>query len=113
MKYHFQEVNVKTLLANCSIRPLGSRGFLVPTPRKNPRFPAGTKFSIKEFTKSHLLVKLDGCNSIFGIAKADAKDILGHTLEEYEELLNQKRLEGLKVLSKILVEIYKESSNEG
>lgn len=104
---------MKALLTNCSINPVGSRGFLVPTQRKNPRFPINTKFYIKEFTKSHLLVKLDGCNSIFGIAKEDARDILGYTLEEYKEILNQKRLEGLKVLSKILVEIYKENDNEG
>jgi len=104
---------MKVLLTNCSIKPIGSRGFLVPTPRKNPRFPANTRFHIKEFTQNHLLVKLESCNSIFAIAKADAKEILGHSLEEYQEILSQKRKDGLIALSKVLVEIYKESPNEG
>jgi hypothetical protein len=103
---------MKVLLTNCSINPVGSRGFLVPTPRKNPRFPANTRFHIKEFTQSHLLVKLEGCNSIFAIAKSDAKEILGYTLDEYQNVLSQKRKEGLSVLSKILVEIYKGPPNE-
>lgn len=99
---------MKVLITNCSIKPVGSRGFLVPTPRKNPRFPANTRFHIKEFTQNHLLVKLDSCNSIFAIAKSDAKEILGYTLEEYQDILSQKRRKGLSVLSKVLVEIYKE-----
>lgn len=103
---------MKVLLINCSIKPVGSRGFLVPTPRKNPRFPANTRFHIKEFTQNHLLVKLDGCNSIFAIAKSDAKQILGYSLEEYQDILSQKRREGLSVLSKVLVEFYKENESE-
>ena len=99
---------MKTLLTDCSIKPVGSRGFLSPTLRKNPRFPSGTRFSIKTQTVNHLLVKLEGCNSVFAISKDDAVQILGKTLAEYKTLLDQKRDNGLKVLAKVMSEIYKE-----
>jgi hypothetical protein len=99
---------MKRLLTDCSIKPVGSRGFLSPTVRKNPRFPSGTKFSVKTQTINHLLVKLDGCNSVFAISKDDAIQILGVTLDDYKNILDQKRLDGLKVLAKVISEIYKE-----
>jgi hypothetical protein len=101
---------MKRLLTDCSIKPIGSRGFLSPTVRKNPRFPSGTKFSVKTQTINHLLVKLDGCNSVFAISKDDAIQILGVTLEDYKNILDQKRLDGLKVLAKVMSEIYKEEA---
>lgn len=59
------------------------------------------------------MVKLEGCNSVFAISKDDAVQILGKTLAEYKALLDQKRDNGLKVLAKVMSEIYRgDSANE-
>ena len=92
------------IATNCSVLQLGSRGFLIPTVRKNPRFPAGTKFKIKKVQDSQLLIKLDSSSSIFAIRKVDAKEVLGLDLEEYLNCLTEKKNEGLKMLAQALIE---------
>lgn len=93
------------LVVSCSIRPVGARGFLIPSSRKNPRFAAGTTFYVKEFTSDTLFVKFSDCNSIFAISHRDANKILGMNISEYKDLLVEKRSEGIRALAKALVEL--------
>ena len=93
---------------SCSVKPYGGRGVLVPSTRKNPRFAAGTEFSIKDQTTSHLLVKFRNCNSIFSIANEDAKEILGCPMNEFKENLAAKRKKGLLELGKAISYIFKQ-----
>lgn len=88
------------LLVNCSILSVGSRGFLVPTERKNPRFKAGDGFVIKEITSTHLLVKMKNSNSIFGISKKDSPEILGSSYEEYVATVKENKKE---ILDKLII----------
>jgi hypothetical protein len=92
------------LLKNCSILPLGSRGYLIPTDRKNPRFPAGTKFEIKKRFNNGIFVKFATSNSIFGIMESEAEEILGLKLSEYLKEVDTLRTEGMKKLAQALVE---------
>ena len=107
------------LLVNCSVLPLGGRGFLIPTERKNPRFSAGSKFEIKKRKGNAILVKLASSNSIFGIMDSEAKEILGMTLSEYLEELDKKKAEGMSLLVKAMIEegimanLVKETENAG
>lgn len=88
------------LLTNCSILPIGSRGFLVPTDRKNPRFKLGDSFIIKDITSNHLLVKMKNSNSIFGISKNDSLKILGFAYEEYLSIVEQNKKD---ILDKLII----------
>lgn len=86
------------LRANCSIKQVGDRGCVIPTTRKNPRFPAGTQFAIKSTTANGLLIKFGHCNSIFAILAADAPIVLGMSLADFNEEVKIKRAEGIKLL---------------
>jgi len=92
------------LLVNCSVLPVGGRGFLIPTERKNPRFSAGSKFEIKKRKGNAILVKLTSSNSIFGIMDSEAKEILGMTLSEYLDELDKKKAHGMSMLVKAMIE---------
>jgi hypothetical protein len=92
------------LLVNCSVLPLGSRGYLVPTDRKNPRFPVGSKFEIKKRLNNGILVKFKTSNSIFGIMESESEEILGLKLSEYLEEVDRLKAEGMKKLTQVLVE---------
>lgn len=95
------------ILVNCSVLPLGSRGFLIPTERKNPRFPAGSKFQIKKKLNNGILIKFDSSNSIFGIMESESLEILGLNLSEYFEELEKRKAHGMSLLAKALMEIKK------
>ena len=97
-------LNMNKLLVNCSILPLGGRGFLLPTGRKNPRFPAGSKFEIKKRMANAILVKFHSCNSIFGIMDSEAEEVLGMKLSDYLREVDKKKAEGMKLLSEVLIE---------
>jgi len=92
------------LLKNCSVLPLGSRGYLTPTDRKNPRFPAGSKFEIKKRLNNGILVKFKTSNSIFGIMESESEEILGLKLSEYLEEVDRLKAEGMRKLTQALVE---------
>jgi hypothetical protein len=92
------------LLKNCSVLPLGSRGYLIPTDRKNPRFPVGSKFEIKKRLHNGILVKFKTSNSIFGIMESEAEEILGLKLSEYLEEVDRLKAEGMRKLTQALVE---------
>lgn len=92
------------LLVNCSVLPLGSRGYLIPTDRKNPRFPAGSKFEIKKRLNNGILIKFNTSNSIFGIMESEAEEILGLKLSQYLEEVDRLKAEGLRKLSQALIE---------
>lgn len=92
------------LLKNCSVLPLGGRGFLIPTERKNPRFPAGSKFEIKKRKANAILVKFTNSNSIFGIMDSEAVDILGVTLLEYLDEIDKRKAHGMSLLVKAMIE---------
>jgi hypothetical protein len=88
------------LLVNCSVLPIGSRGFLVPNERKNPRFKAGDSFTIKDVTANHLLVKMKNSNSIFGISKNDSLKILGSSFEDYVSTMEKNKKD---ILNKLII----------
>lgn len=92
------------ILTNCSVLPLGSRGYLIPTERKNPRFPAGSKFEIKKRFKNGIFIKFKTSNSIFGIMESEAEAILGMNLSQYLEEVDRLKAEGLRKLGQALVE---------
>jgi hypothetical protein len=92
------------ILTNCSILPLGSRGYLIPTDRKNPRFPAGSKFEIKKRLNNGIFIKFKTSNSIFGIMESEAEAILGIGLSQYLEEIDRLKAEGMRRLSQALVE---------
>lgn len=92
------------LLVNCSVLPLGSRGYLVPTDRKNPRFPVGSKFEIKKRLNNGILVKFKTSNSIFGIMESESEEIFGLKLSEYLEEVDRLKAEGMRKLTQALVE---------
>lgn len=92
------------ILKNCSVLPLGGRGFLVLTERKNPRFPAGSKFEIKKRKANAILVKFTTSNSIFGIMDSEAVDILGMTLSEYLDDIDKRKAHGMSLLVKAMIE---------
>jgi hypothetical protein len=92
------------LLVNCSVLPLGSRGYLIPTDRKNPRFPAGSKFEIKKRLNNGILIKFNTSNSIFGIMESEAEEILGLKLSQYLEEVDRLKAEGMRKLSQALIE---------
>ena len=92
------------LLVNCSILPLGGRGFLLPTQRKNPRFPAGSKFEIKKRMANAILIKLYSSNSIFGIMDSEAEEILGMKLADFLKEVDRKKAEGMRLLADALIE---------
>lgn len=94
-----------TIKTNCSIRPLGDRGCVVPTTRKNPRFAAGTSFTIKLTTVNGLVIKFGRCNSLFTILAADAPQVLGMSLVDFNEETKAKRAEGVKLLLKAAKEL--------
>lgn len=97
------------LKTNCSIKPIGDRGCVVPSTRKNPRFPAGTRFTIKLHSVNGLLIKFGGCNSLFTILAADAPAILGMDLALFNEEAKAKRAEGMRFLIKAGAELLAES----
>lgn len=86
------------LRVNCSIKPVGGRGCVVPTDRKNPRFLAGTQFTVKFSTANGLMIKFGHCNSLFTILTADAPLVLGMSLQDFNEEVKIKRAEGIKFL---------------
>jgi hypothetical protein len=92
------------LLVNCSVLPLGSRGYLIPTDRKNPRFPAGSKFEIKKILNNQILIKFKTSNSIFGIMESESEQLLGMKLSEYLKEVDKLKAEGMRRLSQALVE---------
>ena len=92
------------LLVNCSVVPLPSRGYLIPTNRKNPRFPAGSKFEIKKILNNQILIKFKTSNSIFGIMESESEQILGMNLSEYIKEVDALKAEGMRRLSQALVE---------
>lgn len=93
------------LLVNCSVVPLPSRGYLIPTDRKNPRFPAGSKFEIKKIlNNSQILIKFENSNSIFGIMESESEQILGMKLSEYLKEVDRLKAEGMRKLSQALAE---------
>ena len=92
------------LLVNCSVLPLGSRGYLIPTDRKNSRFPAGSKFEIKKILNNQILIKFKTSNSIFGIMESESEQILGMKLSEYLKEIDKLKAEGMRRLSQALVE---------
>lgn len=92
------------ILKNCSVLPLGGRGFLIPTERKNPRFPAGSKFEIKKRKSNAILIKFTESNSIFGIMDSEAIDILGMTLSEYLSEVDKRKAHGMSLLVKAMIE---------
>lgn len=92
------------LLKNCSVLPLGSRGYLIPTDRKNPRFPAGAKFEIKKRFNNGILIKFKTSNSIFGIMESESEEILGLKLSQYLEEVDKLKAEGMRKLTQALVE---------
>ena len=100
---------MKQRLVNCSIKVVGSRGFLIPTDRLNPRFPSGSNFTVKHFLKNQILVKMKGNNQIFSISEDNCPNIVGHTLEAYEALFEEKRKEGLEMI----VEVFKKEFSDG
>lgn len=93
------------LAVSCSVKPVGSRGFLIPSTRSNPRFSAGTAFYVKEFTTNGLFIKFRCCNSIFAISENKANAILGMSLDDYKSYLSERRSQGLKSLAKALSEM--------
>lgn len=92
------------LFVNCSVLPLASRGYLIPTERKNPRFPAGSKFEIKKRFKNEIFIKFNTSNSIFGIMESESEAILGMSLSQYLEEVDRLKAEGLRKLGQALVE---------
>jgi hypothetical protein len=92
------------ILKNCSVLPLASRGYLIPTDRKNPRFPEGSKFEIKKRLNNGILVKFNTSNSIFGIMESEAEEILGLKLLQYLEEVDRLKSEGMKKLAQALIE---------
>ncbi len=92
------------LATNCSVLQLGSRGFLIPTNRKNPRFPAGSKFEIKKRSNNHILIKFKTSNSIFGIMDSEAEEVLGLNLPQFLEEVDAIKAEGMRKLAQALIE---------
>jgi hypothetical protein len=92
------------ILTNCSVLPLGSRGYLIPTERKNPRFPAGSKFEIKKILNNQILIKFKTSNSIFGIKESESEQLLGMKLSQYLKEVDSLKAEGMRRLSQALVE---------
>lgn len=94
------------LKTDCSIKPIGDRGCVIPSVRKNPRFPSGTQFSIKTVSINGLLIKFSSCNSIFTILAADAPMVLGVTLAEFNDEIKLKRAEGIRLIAVAAAEIF-------
>jgi hypothetical protein len=84
--------------------PFGSRGCLIPTDRKNPRFPAGSKFEIKKRLNNQILIKFQTSNSIFAIMESESEQILGMSLSQYLKEVDRLKAEGIKRLSQALIE---------
>jgi hypothetical protein len=98
-----------TLKIDCSIKPVGDRGCVVPSTRKNPRFPAGTQFTIKVTSINGLLIKFGSHNSLFTILAADAPMVLGMTLPDFNAEVKAKQAEGMKYLIKAGAELLAEA----